>query len=265
MLSFQQAAASSIGYGVLYTDILIFIPSSTRRALAVSASTSVSYQVYAANTQFASSTAAYNAMSASLTASASDGLFTSYLVAYGQSNGVNLNSVSSGPLSVSSLITPTSAPTSSSNSGLSQGAVAAIVIAIIFVVACLVMYVAWIFTRKTIVVAGLPPQFVENDLMVSLPGAISVKRMDNMVCAFVEFETHAMAVDLVERSKKELVYFQNSTLVVRYAYPCCFESMVGPPSAPQSASHGGATTNPTFTRNEFGVKPGSHLDDDRNM
>jgi hypothetical protein len=153
----------------------------------------------------------------------------------------------------------TGGTSSSSKKGLSSGAIGAIIACSIVGSFIIFGTFVWSGTRKVIVVASLPFGFSENDLMVSLPGAVAVRKMDNGVCAFVEFETHAMAVDLINRSKRELIYFRNSTLAVRFAYPWCFEALCAP-TPPSSVSNGEGGV-PTVTNPTFGVKSGAHLDE----
>lgn len=270
----QQSAALSIGNGVLPSMITITsvtnssLISSSRRRLASSGIT-VNYNVYVPNAAgFSSGSAAYTSMTNSLATATSTGTFTAYMQTQAKSNGATgLATATALSVTITAVIAPTFAPVNApASSGLSKGGVAGIVIAVIVFVVFMITSIFYLATRKTIIVAGLPPQFSENDLMISLPGAIGVRRLENMICAYVEFETHLMAADLIQRSTRELIYFQNSTLNVRWAYPSCVERFISPSSGaapPRQATAqtqvSPTTINPALSgrnQNEFGVRQG---------
>ncbi len=265
--SFQQAVANCLAAGT--SPSAVYISSSFGSG---TTSITVNYGVVTttSGSSFSSVQQSFTVLNNNLQICINSGYFTAYL----RANAINNNAVAlSNSYSTSATVVQVSSSSSSpssSSSSLSSGGVAGVVITVLIVSALVGSYVAWYFTRKTIVVAGLPPKFSENDLMVSLPGAVAVRRLENMVCAYVEFETHAMAAALIERSNKELIYFKNSTLVVRFAMPGFLENVMGPPTAPPPPTPvpTGAvkeTINPAFGRSGFGVRPGTYLDQDLNM
>jgi hypothetical protein len=272
-ISFQQAVATAAGNGVQYTDVEISSVADTSsaasrelRSVGAQASASVgsvtvAYAIKYTAAGYSSSTAAMANITAALQISVNSGVFSAYLQAFGSSNGVSsqLSGTDATSLTVVTTSAPTAMPTSSSSSGLGDGAIAAIIVCSIFGAFCIFGVIVWRNTRKIIVVASLPIGFSENDLMVSLPGAVAVRKADNGVCAYVEFETHPMAQDLINRSKRELIYFRNATLAVRFSYPWCFEALCAP-SPPPSVSNGDGKF-PSVTNPTFGVRSGAHLDE----
>jgi hypothetical protein len=149
--------------------------------------------------------------------------------------------------------------------GISTGVVAGIVVGVVLGLSVIGIIIFYYASRRTVLVSNLPLQFNEKDLMSLMPGSISVNRLDSMVAAFVDFETHQMADDFVERSRKELIYFQNTTINVRWAYPSIIESCMGPPTAQyNNVQRGDQSVNPAFA-SPMQPKGAVRLDEETNM
>jgi hypothetical protein len=133
---------------------------------------------------------------------------------------------------------PTTMPSSLPISGIGSFTVAAIVLCGIISVFVIIGPLVWLHTRKVVAVTSLPTNINEHDLLAAFPGASLVQMSSNGTCAYVHFATHPDAQNLIDRSKKERIYCQNSALSVRFAYPWCLESFCAEQHASTAASKG---------------------------
>ena len=179
--SIQESAALSIGYGLTFQDIAIVSVSqsasvmSELRAVRSLALSSINAQYLAtlvnpAKNGLASANDAVTNMGNNLNAAILNGDFTDALESSADANGATGFSTasSSQPADIADL-SPTVNSSSSKNNflNLSKPSIIALIFMLIIVSISFLSGVFWYFTRKTILVTGLPPFYMRGTSCVA--------------------------------------------------------------------------------------------------